>query len=74
MEVIFKTVTLFYIASEELYIVLEKKGCGFDEQEVILVDYPKFLHQIMMDIKTIGISGIENSNAVTTIFDRYGKF
>jgi hypothetical protein len=21
---------------------LEIKGCGFDEQEVILVDYPKF--------------------------------
>jgi hypothetical protein len=20
----------------------DKKGCGFDEQEVILVDYPKF--------------------------------
>jgi hypothetical protein len=36
--------------------VRDKKGCGFDEQEVILVDYPKFFTQIMMDIKTIGIS------------------
>ncbi|WP_296322318.1 T9SS type B sorting domain-containing protein [Winogradskyella sp.] len=55
--------------------VRDKFGCGNDSQQVVVVDYPKFFtpnndgnHDYWQ------IKGIQNlPNAITSIFDRYGK-
>jgi gliding motility-associated-like protein len=74
----FQDSNTFYNISGGVYIVQvrDKKGCGFDEQEVILVDYPKFFTPNNDGYKDYWhIVGIEKfPNAVTAIFDRYGKF
>lgn len=56
--------------------VRDKKGCGFDEREIILVDYPKFFTPNDDGYNDYWhILGIEKfPNSITTIFDRYGKF
>jgi hypothetical protein len=75
MEVIFKTVT-FFITYQRFYIVQvrDKKGCGFDEQEVILVDYPKFYNNDGYK-DYWHIVGIEKFlMQLLLFFDRYGKF
>jgi gliding motility-associated-like protein len=56
--------------------VRDKKGCGVDEQEIVLVDYPKFFTPNNDGYNDYWhILGIEKfPNSVTTIFDRYGKF
>jgi gliding motility-associated-like protein len=56
--------------------VRDKKGCGFDEREITLVDYPKFFTPNDDGYNDYWhILGIEKfPNSITTIFDRYGKF
>lgn len=55
--------------------VRDKKGCGFDEREIILVDYPKFFTPNDDGYNDYWhMLGIEKfPNSITTIFDRYGK-
>jgi gliding motility-associated-like protein len=56
--------------------VRDKKGCGFDNQEIVIVDYPKFFTPNNDGYNEywhiIGIQKFPNS--ITNIFDRYGKF
>lgn len=56
--------------------VRDKKGCGVDKREIVLVDYPKFFTPNNDGYNEYWhILGIEKfPNSVTTIFDRYGKF
>lgn len=74
----FQDSNTFYNISGGVYIVKvrDKQGCGFDEREVILVDYPKFFTPNNDGFNDYWhILGIKKfPNAVTTIFDRYGKF
>lgn len=55
--------------------VRDKKGCGFDKREIILVDYPKFFTPNDDGYNDYWhMLGIEKfPNSITTIFDRYGK-
>ncbi|WP_343329097.1 T9SS type B sorting domain-containing protein [Polaribacter staleyi] len=55
--------------------VRDKKGCGLDEQEVVLVDYPKFFTPNNDGFNdNWQIRGIEKfPNSVIYIFDRFGK-
>ena len=55
--------------------VRDKKGCGGDQREIVLVDYPKFFTPNNDGYNECWhILGIEKfPNSVTTIFDRYGK-
>lgn len=56
--------------------VRDKKGCGVDEREIVLVDYPKFFTPNNDGYNEYWhILGVDKfPNSVTTIFDRYGKF
>jgi len=56
--------------------VRDKKGCGFDNREIVLVDYPKFFTPNNDGYNEYWhIIGVEKfPKSVTTIFDRYGKF
>ncbi|MNR24822.1 hypothetical protein D3C85_1419270 [compost metagenome] len=56
--------------------VRDKKGCGVDKREIVLVDYPKFFSPNNDGYNEYWhILGIEKfPKSVTTIFDRYGKF
>jgi len=55
--------------------VRDKKSCGLDEQEVVLVDYPKFFTPNNDGFNDYWhIQGIEKfPNTVIYIFDRFGK-
>ncbi|MDI5894560.1 T9SS type B sorting domain-containing protein [Flavobacterium algoritolerans] len=55
--------------------VRDKKGCGGDKREIVLVDYPKFFTPNNDGYNEYWhILAIEKfPNSVTTIFDRYGK-
>lgn len=55
--------------------VRDKKGCGLDDEEVVLVDYPKFLTPNNDGFNDYWqIKGIEKfPDAVIYIFDRFGK-
>lgn len=55
--------------------VRDKKGCGGDQQEIVLVDYPKFFTPNNDGYNDYWhILGIEKfPNSLTSIFDRYGK-
>lgn len=74
----FQDSNTFYNISGGVYVVKvrDKKGCGVDEREVILVDYPKFFTPNNDGSNDYwNILGIEKfPNAITSIFDRYGKF
>lgn len=56
--------------------VIDKKGCGVDKREIVLIDYPKFFTPNNDGYNEYWhILGVEKfPNSVTTIFDRYGKF
>lgn len=56
--------------------VRDKKGCGFDELEIVLIDYPKFFTPNNDNYNEYWhINGIVKfPNSVINIFDRYGKF
>jgi gliding motility-associated-like protein len=56
--------------------VRDKKGCGVDKREIVLIDYPKFFTPNNDGYNEYWhILGVEKfPNSVTTIFDRYGKF
>lgn len=56
--------------------VRDKKGCGFDKKEIILIDYPKFFSPNDDGYNDYWhIQGIENfPESITYIYDRYGKF
>lgn len=56
--------------------VRDKKGCGFDKREIVLIDYPKFFTPNNDGYNEYWhILGVEKfPNSVTTIFDRFGKF
>jgi gliding motility-associated-like protein len=74
----FQDSNTFYNILGGVYVVKvrDKKGCGVDEREIILVDYPKFFTPNNDGYNDYWhILGIEKfPNSVTTIFDRYGKF
>ncbi|MFO7673086.1 MAG: T9SS type B sorting domain-containing protein [Lutibacter sp.] len=55
--------------------VRDKKGCGLDNEEVVLVDYPKFFTPNNDGFNDYWqIQGIEKfPNTVIYIFDRFGK-
>ena len=56
--------------------VRDKKGCGVDKREIVLIDYPKFFTPNNDGYNEYWhILGVKKfPNSVTTIFDRYGKF
>lgn len=56
--------------------VRDKKGCGVDKREIVLIDYPKFFTPNNDGYNEYWhVLGVEKfPNSVTTIFDRYGKF
>lgn len=74
----FQDSNTFYNTLGGIYLVKvrDKKGCGVDEREIIVVDYPKFFTPNDDGYNDYWhILGIEKfPNSVTTIFDRYGKF
>ncbi len=55
--------------------VRDKKGCGEDSREVVLIDYPKFFTPNGDDINDFWqIQGVEgNTNSSIIIHDRYGR-
>ncbi|OAZ04364.1 T9SS type B sorting domain-containing protein [Flavobacterium succinicans] len=55
--------------------VRDKKGCGFDKREIVLIDYPKFFTPNNDGYNDYWhILGIEKfPESITNIYDRYGK-
>ncbi|WP_369753517.1 T9SS type B sorting domain-containing protein [Flavobacterium sp. WC2409] len=73
----FQDSNTFHNISGGVYVVKvrDKQGCGVDEREAILVDYPKFFTPNNDGYNDYwSILGIEKfPNSITSIFDRYGK-